>query len=76
MDNAEGQERRYSVQPKHTMKKEWQQKDIEYGNKRDSDSNNSSIYLSSTQATCKLLLCGDKLINVNHITSTPTLVCE
>lgn len=67
MDNAEGQERRYSVQPKHTMKKEWQQKDMEYGSKRDHDSNNSSIHLSSTQATCKLLLGGEKLIDFIHI---------
>lgn len=42
-------------------------KDIEYGNKRDSDSNNSSIYLSSTQATCKLLLGGEKLIDFIHM---------
>lgn len=42
-------------------------KDIEYGSKRDSDSNNSSIHLSSTQATCKLLLGGDKLIDFVHI---------
>lgn len=58
-------------------------KDIEYRSKRDSlkkqndsNSNNSSLHLSSTQATCKLLLCGDNLTDVNHITSTPTLVCE
>lgn len=49
------------------MKKEWHKKDKEYGNKRDSDSNNSSIHLSSTQATCKLLLGGDKLIDFIHI---------